>query len=100
MKFKEGGFTFEENEIGYAVYQGRTYLGSIRARKESNGRHCFVLGFDRRKKPATYRGMVTAAKALKAIAAMKREAEKKGWETEEIILRAWDRRPLRIPGDE
>ena len=100
MKFKEGGFTFEDTEDGYAVYQGRTCLGSIRAMKESNGRHCFVLGFDRREKPATYRGMVTAAKALKVITAMKREAEKKGWETEEIILRAWDRRPLRIPGDE
>ena len=100
MKFKEGGFTFEENETGYAVYKSRTYLGSIRAMKESNGRHCFVLGFDRRKTPATYRGMVTAAKALNAIAAMKREAEKKGWELEEVILRAWDRRPLRIPGDE
>jgi hypothetical protein len=100
MKFKEGGFTFEDTEDGYAVYKGRTYLRAIRAMKESNGRHCFVLEFDQRKKPATYRGMVTAAKALNAIAALKREAQRRGWETEEIILRAWDRRPLRIPGAE
>ena len=99
MKFKEGGFTFEENETGYAVCKGRIYLGSIRSMKESNGRPCFVLGSDRRKKPATYRGKVMAAKALKAIADMKREAEKEGWELAELILYAWDGRPRRSPED-
>jgi len=99
MKFKEGGFTFEKNEDGYEVYKGRTHLGSIRSTKESTGRPCFVLGFDRRKKPATYRGMVIAAKALKAIAATKREAEKKGWDLEELILYAWDGKPRRSPED-
>jgi len=76
-------------------YRGRC-IGSIVATKETNGRHCFRLGFDRRKEPRTYRGKFQAAEALKVIDELKRQAAKAKWDTEVLIIQAWDRKPQSV----
>ena len=76
-------------------YRGRC-IGSMVATKETNGRHCFRLGFDRRKEPRTYRGKFQAAEALKLIDELMRQAAKAKWDTEVLIIQAWDRKPQSV----
>ena len=57
---------------------------------EGNGRHGFHLGSDQRRRPQTFRGMVRAATALRAIDALKRQARREKWRLEALIQRAWE----------
>jgi len=94
MKLKEGGFEFrDEEEGGWSVHYRRREIGNIVGMKEASGRHCFRLGCDSRKEPRTYRGKVKAAQALLSLSDLQRDAKKKKWSMEEVILRAWDCRP-------
>ncbi len=95
MKLKEGGFEFrdDEEEGGWSVHYRRREIGHIVGMKEASGRHCFRLGCDMRKEPRTYRGKVKAAQALLSLSDLQRNAKKKNWSMEEVILRAWDCRP-------
>ena len=86
-------FKFEPMDVGYKVVsKGRT-LGEILPMKESTGRHCFYLGFDKRKKPRTYRGKIKAAEALEAIDKLLNSQKKKRWTAQALIVNAWDERP-------
>ena len=93
MSIKEGGFTFKGTTTGYVVYYRRRSIGEIVTQKESNGRYCFRLGCDNRKRPRTYRGKTRAAEALKVIDALARQASKGRWSTETLIVQAWDSKP-------
>ena len=97
-KKKEGGFEFVAgNEDDTKVYKGRRELGVIVTMLEASGRYCFRLGCDNRDEPRTYRGRVRAAKALKVIDDLKREASKRKWEIDELIVRCWDSKPHTAP---
>ncbi len=86
-------FKFEPLDVGYKVtVKGKT-LGEIKPMKEATGRHCFYLGFDKRKSPRTYRGKIKAAEALEAINKLMSDSKKKRWSTEALIVNAWDERP-------
>ncbi|QDU95993.1 hypothetical protein [Lignipirellula cremea] len=93
MKVKEGGFEFQEEAEGWGVFYRRKRIGEIVGMKEPSGRHCFRLGCDTRKEPRTYRGKVKAAEALLSLSQLQREAAKKKWSPEMLILSAWDNRP-------
>ena len=84
MKFK-----FEKIEGGRKVKRGKKELGTIVAQKEGTGRHCFSLGFDKRKTPRTYRGRQKAAEALCVIDQLKSKKRS----PEQLILEAWDAKP-------
>ncbi len=75
------------------VFLGRRCLGTIVGMKEQSGRHCFRLACDSRRQPRTYRGRVQAAQALQMIDDLKREAKRRRWSTEELIIRSWDDKP-------
>lgn len=93
MSIKEGGFEFVEEGDGFVVYQRKQELGRIVTMLEASGRYCFRLGFDTRPNPRTYRGKVLAAKALKIIDSLRREAKSSKLSQEELIIRAWDAKP-------
>lgn len=97
MRLKEGGFEFRSEDGGTRVFQGRRLLGTIITMKEPNGRYCFRLGCDTRTEPRTYRGRVRAARALLVIDALKRQAQREGWSSEDLIVRAWDDKPETAP---
>jgi hypothetical protein len=65
--------------------------------KESNGRHCFRLGCDSRKRPRTYRGRIQAAQALQTIDELARAAQRYEWSAEELIIHSWDEKPHASP---
>lgn len=86
-------YRFQPTLTGYKVfYRGRS-IGSILPMRESTGRHCFYLGWDRRRAPRTYRGKTKAAEALHAIHQLVNEARAKQWSTEQLVVHAWDQRP-------
>jgi len=93
MKVKEGQFEFQRDDDGWLVFYRRKTIGQIVAKKETSGRHCFRLGCDARRSPRTYRGKVKAAEALLSLHKLTKEAAKKKWSTEMLILNAWDTRP-------
>lgn len=96
MTNTEGGFKFTQLPDGWSVsYRGRE-LGTIHPCKESNGRHCFTLGFDQSKNPRTYRGRLQSAEALKLIDSLKRDAAKRRWPLEVLITRAWATKPQTV----
>jgi hypothetical protein len=85
---RRGGFIFRPISGGWIVhYQGKS-IGEIFSIREANGRPTFRLGFDQRKRPRSYRGMVVAAKALKAIATIKQKC--RGQRAESLIIQAWE----------
>ena len=86
FKFKGTGDEIE-------VHCRGRFLGTIVGMIEASGRPCYRLGLDTRKNPRTYRGRVRAAEVLQIIDSLKRQAEKSGWSTEELIVRAWDAKP-------
>ena len=96
MVIKEGGYEFHQSENGHKVLYKRKEIGEIVTHQEPNGRHCFRLGVDTRKKPRTYRGKVTAAKALQVLDELLREAKSDGLSATEIILRSWERAPSTV----
>ena len=79
------------------VYKGRRELGTIVTMLEASGRYCFRLGCDTRDEPRTYRGRVRAARALLVIDDLRREASKRRWDLDELIVRAWDAKPHTAP---
>ena len=94
----EGGYRFilgEDDET--QVFKGKRDLGTIVTMLEASGRYCFRLGCDSRKEPRTYRGKVRAARALEIIDNLRREATKKKWELDELIVNAWDSKPHTAP---
>ena len=96
-KFREGGFDFHIYTDETQVFLGRKKLGVIVGMKESSGRHCFRLGFDKRRRPRTYRGRQQAAEALRLIDRLTREAEKHDLTHEELIVSSWDIKPHASP---
>jgi len=94
MRYQEGNFEFEDvpNE-GTTVFFRRRKIGTIFTTVEPNGRYCFRLGCDLRRQPRTYRGRLRAAEALKIIDELKKSAERDKLSIEEIIVRAWDKKP-------
>ncbi len=99
-KLKEGGFEFHVFEAETDVFHRRRMIGTIIGMKERNGRHCFRLGCDSRKEPRTYRGRIKAAEALQIIESLSREAKKRRWSSEELIIRSWDDKPHASPKQE
>ena len=86
-------FRFEPLKKGYRVILRGKHLGDIIPSREPTGRHCFFLGFDKRRKPRTYRGKAKAAEALLAIDKLKTNDKRKKWKPEVMIINAWDERP-------
>lgn len=86
-------FRFEPLKTGYRVMLRGKHLGDIIPTREPTGRHCFYLGYDKRRTPRTYRGKIKAAEALLTMDQLKANAKKKKWDTEFLILSAWDERP-------
>ncbi len=86
-------YKFEPLEKGYRVVSRGKALGEILPMKEATGRHCFYLGFDKRKSPRTYRGKIKAAEALDAISKLISDSKKRKWSVEALIVNAWDERP-------
>ena len=86
-------FKFKETETSFEVYLRGKNLGEIIPAKEASGRHCFYLACDDRKIPRTYRGKIKAAEALHVISKLKADSSKKKWDTEKLIIMAWDERP-------
>ena len=85
------GFTFYRFSGGWDVsYQGRS-IGKILATTEPSGRHAFRLEWDVRRHPRFYRGMVVAAKALRAIDSIKQKCA--GQRLESVIIQAWEDKP-------
>ena len=82
------GFTFRRLPDGWEVYCRGRSIGRIIATREASGRHAFRLEWDVRRRPRCYRGMVTAANALKAIDSVKRKC--KGQCAEALIIQAWE----------
>lgn len=76
---------------GYWVKRGRKDLGFIVPSREPTGRHCFYLGFDKRRNKRTYRGKVKAAEALDAIDRFKQLIKKHG--PEQALCISFDERP-------
>jgi len=93
---EEEGFAFHQTQGGMKVFVKRKELGEIATHQEPNGRHCFRLGPDTRKKPRTYRGKVTAAKALQALDELLKAAKSEKLGTTELILRAWENVPSSV----
>lgn len=85
--------TDKKNGSGYEVSVKGKIIGSISARSEPNGRHCFVLDCDTRAKPRTYRGRAMAAEALVTLNDLAQEAKKKKWSPEMLIIHAWAEKP-------
>ena len=96
MALKQGGFVFKDTPTGAAVYQRGRKIGEIVTMREASGRHCFRLGFDKRKVPRTYRGRMKAAEALKIIDGLKQQAKKQKWQAEQLIINAWDTKPQSV----
>ena len=96
-KVKEGGFTFEVFDGQTDVYRGTRKIGTLVTTREANGRYCFRLSCDRRANPRTYRGRVKAAEALWIIDQLVREAKTRRLALEEVIVRAWERKPEAAP---
>jgi hypothetical protein len=96
-KLREGGFEFHVYAEETQVFHGRKNLGTIVGMKESSGRHCFRLGFDKRRQPRTYRGRQQAAEALRLIDRLVREAEKQKLSAQQLIVRSWDAKPHASP---
>lgn len=86
-------YKFQANASGFDVYYRGKSIGQIISTKESSGRHCFSLGFDRRKYPRTYRGKVHAAEALHEIYKLAKEFRNRRWSVEQLIVLSWDQRP-------
>ena len=86
-------FKFKETEATFEVYVRGKCIGEIVPAKEASGRHCFYLACDDRKEPRTYRGKNKAAEALQVISKLKADASKRKWDTEKLIIMAWDERP-------
>ena len=82
------GFTFHRLPDGWEVFCQGKNIGRIIATREPSGRHAFRLEWDVRQRPRFYRGMVTAANALKAIASVKSKCE--GQSAEALIIQAWE----------
>ncbi|MBM3999098.1 MAG: hypothetical protein FJ297_06070 [Planctomycetes bacterium] len=97
MRYKDGEFEFEDGETEIRVFHKRRPIGTIETMVEASGRYCFRLGFDRRKKPRTYRGRVHAAQALLVIDSIRKEASRGKLAIEEVIVRAWDTKPSSAP---
>jgi hypothetical protein len=85
--------TEKKNGSGYEVSVKGKVVGSMSARTEPNGRHCFVLDCDTRAKPRTYRGRAMAAEALVALHDVVQEAKKKKWSLDMVIMNAWGSKP-------
>ncbi len=96
-KVHEEGFDFHVYGAETDVYRKGRCLGTIIGMKEKSGRHCFRLGCDRRDDPRTYRGRVKAAEALQIIDGLKREAKKRRWTVEDVIIHSWDDKPHASP---
>lgn len=91
---KRTDFKFQETSTDeIEVYHRGRRLGTIVAMIEASGRPCYRLGLDKRRNPRTYRGRARAAEVLKIIDSLKRQSEKSGWSTDELIVRAWDAKP-------
>jgi hypothetical protein len=88
---KRSGFVFRRFSGGWEVYRQGTSIGKILTTSEESGRHAFRLEWDERRRPRHYRGMVTAAKALKAIASILEKCE--GRRPEALIIEAWEEKP-------
>jgi hypothetical protein len=98
MRYKEGEFEFEDTpNDGTNVYYKRRQIGSIVSMVESSGRYCFRLGCDSRRKPRTYRGRIRAAQALRIIDELRKTAGREKLGIDEVIVRAWDRKPHSAP---
>ncbi len=90
-------FRFVAKQGGYAVYFRNRYLGQIVPGRESSGRHCFSLGCDVHDPPRTYRGKVRAAEALLVIDDLLKEAAKRHWQPQTLVVSAWENRPQASP---
>ena len=86
--FEEDGFQFAPTDRGYVVFVRGRELGEIVTVRERNGRYCFRLGFDRRRRPKTFRGRIAAAEMLRNVNDLMRAAENGNWSLEVLILRA------------
>ena len=86
-------YTFKPLDVGYDVIMKGKKIGQIFPMKERTGRHCFYLGFDKRRDPRTYRGKIKAAEALETIQKLVAESKKKRLPLETLIVHAWDDRP-------
>ena len=85
-------FKFKETEDGYEVFSGRRSLGRIVGVLEASGRHSFMLGCEDGN-ARVYRGKVKAAEALYELDRLAREAKRKKWDMQTLILHAWAERP-------
>jgi hypothetical protein len=88
---KRNGFVFCRFPGGWEVHCQNTSIGKIITTRETSGRHAFRLEWDERRQPRCYRGMVAAAKALKAIASIMHKC--KGQRPEVLIIQAWEEKP-------
>ena len=86
-------YTFRPLQTGYEVALRGKKIGQIFPMKEKTGRHCFYLGYDKRRQPRTYRGKIKAAEALESISKLVAESKKKRLPLETLIINAWDERP-------
>ena len=93
QKVKEGGFEFLVDDEEIRVFKGRREIGTLVTMLEASGRYCFRLGFDHRDEPRTYRGRVRAANALLLVEELRKEAKRRKWDADQLIIRAWDVKP-------
>ena len=85
------GFVFHRFSGGWEVFCHDKSIGKIITAREASGRHAFRLEWDERPQPRYYRGMITAAKALRAIASIMQKC--KGLCPEALIIQAWEEKP-------
>jgi len=86
-------FRYKSLDVGHEVSHRGKAIGTIVPLKESTGRHCFKLGFDKSRTPRTYRGMDRAAEALLEVTKLAERAKKSKWTTAELIVNAWSAKP-------
>lgn len=96
---KQDGYEFRATGTGFDVFRQKNRntlvpIGSIVTHQESNGRHCFRLGCDNRAEPRTYRGKVTAAKALGVLEDLLHNKQLESQTA--LILAAWDNVPSTV----